>query len=491
MAGDEIKESILSEHMCDICNGELKNIAVIKKCFHFFCLPCLQQYSDVTNKCPTCSKEYTYFLSNITGDLKGKVNRVKTFDECSICLDGFQNKAKLDACNHEYCFECIKSWSSKQNECPVCRQPFSTIFYNFRSQHDYDVHLVALQDEESSDKSTEQNEQFEDQPDEYDYPPHRYSQISEPIRPTLSTARDIAPSRVANFNHSNFGGVNFNTMGFNSVNIPGINAPLFDMLPPAYDQMTHFIDGQFHTAVESRNSANASSTNNNTVHSANQGIRIGSRFDSSDAHKPFQSTRSTISLAFRYDDVSPAPVNPSANNNAVRSANQLSGSRLDSNYAHNPFRSTRRTSSGYRHEYNDQSFSPAPLNSPAKTIDGSRSTIQDGLMMNPSMHTLNPQDGIRKPLLTNNSKFPDFSDETFKSMPTRITFQDHFEANLSNNARPFPPPQGLVARPPRRSHLDPSFHPYNFPHGFQNTGNYNEIDDFTHDAKGVLWRCGD
>lgn len=41
--------------------------------------------------------------------------------QCSICNEIFNNPMRLD-CGHTYCYDCIKNWISKKNQCPNCRQ---------------------------------------------------------------------------------------------------------------------------------------------------------------------------------------------------------------------------------------------------------------------------------------------------------------------------------------------------------------------------------
>lgn len=41
--------------------------------------------------------------------------------QCSICNEVFNNPMRLD-CGHTYCYECIKTWIKKKNQCPNCRQ---------------------------------------------------------------------------------------------------------------------------------------------------------------------------------------------------------------------------------------------------------------------------------------------------------------------------------------------------------------------------------
>lgn len=42
---------------------------------------------------------------------------------CSICLENFADT--IISCGHHFCLEDIISWASRNQECPLCRQPFS------------------------------------------------------------------------------------------------------------------------------------------------------------------------------------------------------------------------------------------------------------------------------------------------------------------------------------------------------------------------------
>lgn len=50
-----------------------------------------------------------------------------TTTECGICMDPLTDRGKLDSCDHKYCFSCIKEWSKKSTECPLCRKNFKRI----------------------------------------------------------------------------------------------------------------------------------------------------------------------------------------------------------------------------------------------------------------------------------------------------------------------------------------------------------------------------
>ncbi|XP_026056072.1 E3 ubiquitin-protein ligase Topors-like [Carassius auratus] len=57
--------------------------------------------------------------------------------KCPICLDGFKNVASLDRCLHQFCFRCIHEWSKNKAECPLCKQPFHSIFHSVKGENDF------------------------------------------------------------------------------------------------------------------------------------------------------------------------------------------------------------------------------------------------------------------------------------------------------------------------------------------------------------------
>ncbi|BFZ16511.1 hypothetical protein BsWGS_19550 [Bradybaena similaris] len=61
-------------------------------------------------------------------------------ENCSICLGPFINKSFTSSCAHSFCFVCLKQWSKVKAECPLCKQPFTGIFHNIRSNDSYDVY---------------------------------------------------------------------------------------------------------------------------------------------------------------------------------------------------------------------------------------------------------------------------------------------------------------------------------------------------------------
>ncbi|XP_032062226.1 E3 ubiquitin-protein ligase Topors [Aythya fuligula] len=57
--------------------------------------------------------------------------------KCPICLDKFDNVAYLDRCLHRFCFHCVQEWSKSKAECPLCKQPFNSIFHTVRAEDDF------------------------------------------------------------------------------------------------------------------------------------------------------------------------------------------------------------------------------------------------------------------------------------------------------------------------------------------------------------------
>lgn len=57
--------------------------------------------------------------------------------KCPICLDMFNNISYLDICLHKFCFRCIHEWSKNKAECPLCKQPFNSIYHSINSEQDF------------------------------------------------------------------------------------------------------------------------------------------------------------------------------------------------------------------------------------------------------------------------------------------------------------------------------------------------------------------
>ena len=61
---------------------------------------------------------------------------------CSVCLGHIENKSFSNTCFHTFCYICILEWSKVKAVCPLCKQPFTCIIHNVRSNDDYDQHVV-------------------------------------------------------------------------------------------------------------------------------------------------------------------------------------------------------------------------------------------------------------------------------------------------------------------------------------------------------------
>ncbi|XP_020504075.1 topoisomerase I binding, arginine/serine-rich a [Labrus bergylta] len=57
--------------------------------------------------------------------------------KCPICLDVFHNISYLNLCLHKFCFRCIHEWSKNKAECPLCKQPFNSIYHSIKSEQDF------------------------------------------------------------------------------------------------------------------------------------------------------------------------------------------------------------------------------------------------------------------------------------------------------------------------------------------------------------------
>ncbi|XP_030049594.1 E3 ubiquitin-protein ligase Topors [Microcaecilia unicolor] len=62
--------------------------------------------------------------------------------KCPICLDRFDNVSYLDRCLHRFCFRCIQEWSKNKAECPLCKQPFHSIFHSVRAEDDFKEYIL-------------------------------------------------------------------------------------------------------------------------------------------------------------------------------------------------------------------------------------------------------------------------------------------------------------------------------------------------------------
>ncbi|KAM8882425.1 uncharacterized protein ACB058_002218 [Synchiropus picturatus] len=74
--------------------------------------------------------------------------------KCPICLDRFNNLAYLDLCLHRFCFPCIQEWSHNKAECPLCKQPFTSILHSVRAEGEFKEYVLRPQPTNRSDAVT-------------------------------------------------------------------------------------------------------------------------------------------------------------------------------------------------------------------------------------------------------------------------------------------------------------------------------------------------
>lgn len=66
--------------------------------------------------------------------------------KCPICLDIFNNVSYLDLCWHKFCFRCIHEWAKNKAECPLCKQPFNSIYHSIKSEQDFQKYDLRASD---------------------------------------------------------------------------------------------------------------------------------------------------------------------------------------------------------------------------------------------------------------------------------------------------------------------------------------------------------
>lgn len=63
------------------------------------------------------------------GNLKVDPDEFSDAGSCCICMcdpdEG--ERATIDGCEHEFCFDCIEKWGERENTCPLCKNRFSRI----------------------------------------------------------------------------------------------------------------------------------------------------------------------------------------------------------------------------------------------------------------------------------------------------------------------------------------------------------------------------
>jgi len=83
--------------------------------------------SDATSERTRLKRLKKLFDPNETKETIEEEER-KDEPECPICISKIETEsARINCCNHIFCFDCIKDWSERANQCPLCKKRFSKI----------------------------------------------------------------------------------------------------------------------------------------------------------------------------------------------------------------------------------------------------------------------------------------------------------------------------------------------------------------------------
>ena len=66
----------------------------------------------------------------------------KKKETCTICIEEIKyvTEARIDSCDHKFCFECIKAWADKcENSCPNCKKKFKVIIVRDVLENDLEI----------------------------------------------------------------------------------------------------------------------------------------------------------------------------------------------------------------------------------------------------------------------------------------------------------------------------------------------------------------
>lgn len=58
-------------------------------------------------------------------------------DTCPICLGNITDKSMANSCHHCFCLVCLKEWSKQKAVCPLCKERFTKIIYDIKSDTDF------------------------------------------------------------------------------------------------------------------------------------------------------------------------------------------------------------------------------------------------------------------------------------------------------------------------------------------------------------------
>lgn len=58
-------------------------------------------------------------------------------DTCPICLGSITDKCMANSCHHCFCLVCLKEWSKQKAVCPLCKESFTKIIYEIKSEIEF------------------------------------------------------------------------------------------------------------------------------------------------------------------------------------------------------------------------------------------------------------------------------------------------------------------------------------------------------------------
>ncbi|KAF4090782.1 hypothetical protein AMELA_G00056370, partial [Ameiurus melas] len=88
------------------------------------------------------SSEQDVELQKVGAAAEAACKETSPDSKCPICLDRFRNVSYADRCFHRFCFRCILEWGKNKAECPLCKQPFSSVYHSVRSEDDFKLHQL-------------------------------------------------------------------------------------------------------------------------------------------------------------------------------------------------------------------------------------------------------------------------------------------------------------------------------------------------------------
>ena len=79
------------------------------------------------------AEEETWYTRLDSKDIKHELIKNNKFthednSSCVICYKKKKEYITLNQCSHKFCTDCLATWCSKKNTCPMCREPILEMF---------------------------------------------------------------------------------------------------------------------------------------------------------------------------------------------------------------------------------------------------------------------------------------------------------------------------------------------------------------------------